>query len=526
MTATTGPTRPAADDGAIEVLPERWHEPAPPPVDANDPRLAPAGWRPEPPSAWKAVAFPVAGTVAAGTYLAWLLRPERIGHPVLYVLLVVVELFNVAQALLFWWTTSRGRLRRRRPEPPAPAEHPPVDVLVPTYDEPVAVVAPTLRAAAALRGRPRVWLLDDGCRPEMAALADEVGVGYLPRESSEGAKAGNVNHALERTAAPFVVILDCDHVPHPDLLVRTVPHLLDEEVAFVQTPQHYANVDDNAVARAAWSQQALFFGGIALGKDASGAMFCCGTNVVFRRDALESVGGFPTASVTEDFELSVGLHEAGWRSAYVPEVLASGLGPDDMAGYVSQQLRWARGCLSALPRILRSRLRPGRKLQYLASSAFFLSGWTFLVYMALPVVRLLTGAQPVADTGADQFLLAFLPYFGLAMVTLAVAGRGDYRFDAYALLVTSWWIHVVATIDLLRGRHGTFVVTPKGGPTSRQPRAVWPALVCIAVLVAAAALGLSRDTSPATVNNVAFVVVHVVVLGTGCRMALRRPVDP
>ena len=38
-----------------------------------------------------------------------------------------------------------------------------------------------------------------------------------------------------------------------------------------------------AVAGAAWTQQALFFGPIARGKDGHDAMFCCGTNVVFRR---------------------------------------------------------------------------------------------------------------------------------------------------------------------------------------------------------------------------------------------------
>ena len=111
--------------------------------------------------------------------------------------------------------------------------------------------------------------------------------------------------------------------------------------------------------RAAWSQQALFFGAIARGKDGHGAMFCCGTNVVFRRAALEAVGGFPEDSVTEDFELSIDLHERGWRSVYVPEVLAHGLGPEDMASYVSQQQRWARGCFGAIPRVLRARCRCG-----------------------------------------------------------------------------------------------------------------------------------------------------------------------
>jgi cellulose synthase (UDP-forming) len=78
--------------------------------------------------------------------------------------------------------------------------------------------------------------------------------------------------------------------------------------------------------------------------------------VLFRRSAFESVGGFPTNSLTEDFELSIWLHELGWESVYVPDVLSRGLGPEDMASYVSQQQRWARGCLSGLPGAMRAKL--------------------------------------------------------------------------------------------------------------------------------------------------------------------------
>src|SRR3546814_11748560 len=76
----------------------------------------------------------------------------------------------------------------------------------------------------------------------------------------------------------------------------------------------------------------------------------------FRRSALDDVGGFPEQSVTEDFQLSVALNERGWRAAYVAEVLAQGLGPEDMASYASQQQRWARGCLAAIPHNLPHKL--------------------------------------------------------------------------------------------------------------------------------------------------------------------------
>lgn len=500
-----------------------------------DPRLDEPTWSPAEHGGPRALLLAVVGTTAAGAYLWWLLQPDRVGNPVLYSVLVVVEIFNVAQAIGFWTTASRGYLRRRRTRRRAPTEptsptltvYAPVDVFVPVYDEPLDVVAPTLAAAQAMDGDPRVWLLDDGDRDEMAALAASIGVGYLRRPGNEGAKAGNINHALTRTDAPYVAVLDCDHVPRPGFLTATLPYVADPEVAYAQTPQYYANADAHPVASGSWGQQSLFFGPIAVGKDAAGAMFCCGTNVVFRRDALASVGGFPTDSVTEDFELSIGLHERGWRSAYVPEVLAAGLGPVDMAGYVGQQLRWARGCLSALPRIVRSSLRPGRKVQYLLSSGFFLTGWTFLAYMFLPVIRILTGAQPIATDGADQFLLAFLPYFGLALATLAATGAGAYGFDAYSLLFANWWVHVAATISWLRGTPARFVVTPKDGAGGRQPRAVLPALICILVLVGVGAYGLLRDRSPATINNVAFLALHVTVLSAGAAPALRRaPVMP
>jgi cellulose synthase (UDP-forming) len=453
-------------------------------------------------------------------YFAWLLRPERVGQPVLYGLLVGAEVFNAVQAFGFWWTCAAGRRARRRVWDGA---RPAVDVLVPVYDEPVSVVEPTVRAATAMTGaRVRVHVLDDGASEEMAALAARHGAGYLRRRERAGAKAGNINHALAHTQAPLVMVLDCDHVPEPHFLEAVLPCFRDPDVAFAQAPQYYANWDRGEIPAAAWGQQALFFGPIARGKDGHGAMFCCGTNVVFRRAALADAGGFPQESVTEDFELSIRLHERGWRSRYVPEVLAHGLGPEDMASYVSQQQRWARGCLSALPAVWRSSMPLRLKVQYALSASFFLTGWTVLVYMSFPVVRLLTGAQPLASTSADQFLAHFAPYFGLALVTVTALGGGAYTFKAFALQAASFWIHVQATVLSLLGRRGGFVVTPKEGAVGRQPGAVAPALAAIAVLGAVAAYGLLRDQDPATLNNVAFAALHIGVLLAGVSPALRR----
>jgi cellulose synthase (UDP-forming) len=299
----------------------------------------------------------------------------------------------------------------------------------------------------------------------------------------------------------------------------------DEAVGFVQTPQYYANAAAGGVASAAWSQQALFFGGIARGKDGLDAMICCGTNVVFRRRALSQAGGFPEASLTEDYELSIRMHELGWRSVYVNEVLAQGLGPEDMASYVSQQQRWARGCLAALPLAIRAELPWKIRIQYLLSSMFFLSGWTFALYMALPAIRIFTGLQPLAGTTADQFLLHFAPYFCASLVAVAVAGAGAYTFEAFALLMANAWVHMMSTLFVVLRRKGRFVVTAKRGRPGAQPGAVLPALAAGGGLLAAVGWACAGTLTAGTVNNVAFAFLHVSVLTVGTWPALRGHTD-
>jgi cellulose synthase (UDP-forming) len=496
--------------------------------ETNDPRLSKPSWdgRPGAHAAARVRIMALLALPLALWYFTWLLAPGRIGSPVLYAVLILAEVFNLVQAVGFWWTASRQRARPalRLAGGGAP---PRVDVFVPTYDEPVSVVEPTIAAAVRMRGADlEVYVLDDGKNPDMRDMAHRHGARYLTREIHSGAKAGNINAALPRTDGEFIAVLDCDHVPQARFLEATLGHLADERVAMVQTPQYYANASENRVAAAAWAQQALFFGAIARGKDGMGAMFCCGTNMVFRRRALEQAGGFPEDSVTEDFELSVKLHEAGWRTAYMPEVVASGLGPEDMRSYISQQQRWARGCLGGMRSAFRAQLPVRTKIQYLLSSMYFMSGWTVLVYLMMPIVRILTGAQPLAGATADQFLIHFAPYYAIALGMVAVAGAGAFTFGGFALATSSFWIHVRASLLALARRRGSFVVTPKQGAARRQPTAVWPALSIVALLLGVAIYGLLRDPSPATVNNVAFAGFHITILMAGAWPALARPDAP
>jgi glycosyltransferase involved in cell wall biosynthesis len=104
----------------------------------------------------------------------------------------------------------------------------PVDVLIPTYNEDATILERTIIGAKSIQHRDlRIWVLDDGARPWLRQLAEELGVLYLARVNGKHAKAGNINHGLQevlKTGRPpeFVLLLDADFVPFCNILRRTL----------------------------------------------------------------------------------------------------------------------------------------------------------------------------------------------------------------------------------------------------------------------------------------------------------------
>jgi cellulose synthase (UDP-forming) len=151
---------------------------------------------------------------------------------------------------------------------------------------------------------------------------------------------------------------------------------------------------------------------------------------------------------------------------------------------------------------------------------YFFTGWTVLIYMSLPVIRIVWGLQPIAGATASQFLLHFAPYFVVSLMAVAVAGAGSYTFAGFTLAAASFWVHVHALVSAIARRPARFVVTPKKGTDGPQPRAVAPALAAVLVLVGVAAYGLERSRDPGTLNNVAFAALHTFVLLSGASAGL------
>lgn len=204
--------------------------------------------------------------------------------------LILAETYSLIDAFLFGITMWRVK---ERGEPMSPDPAATVDVFVTTYNEPIDLVMVTATAAKRIRYPHNTWVLDDGARPEMREAAEAAGIGYITRDPGiwanmpRHAKAGNLNNALFATEGEFLMILDADQIPDPQILDRTLGYFRDPKVAIVQTPQFFTNVTDSDPLG---SQAPLFYGPIQKGKDGWNAAFFCGSNAVLRREALMQLG--------------------------------------------------------------------------------------------------------------------------------------------------------------------------------------------------------------------------------------------
>jgi len=319
-----------------------------------------------------------------------------------------------------------------------------VDVLIPTYNEPLSVVEPTVLGALKVRGIRNVLLLDDGNRPEMRAMAQRLGIAYHPRTTNEHAKAGNMNNGLKYTDAELLMTLDADHIPLPEFLERTLGYFDDNGVAFVQTPQTYYNTESFLFRRRRgtvdWSEQVMFYDCIQPCKNRWNSSFFVGTSAVLRRAALDDVGGFATGTATEDIHTSLRLHARGWKSVFVPEALAYGLEAASLAEFYKQRRRWSAGSLGLLFRSPDSPLRArglsiGQRLNYISATLAHLQGVQKLIYFVTPVLVITTLVGPV-NIAYASFNLIFVAFTGLALWVTHKYSRGTYHLlytESYSL---------------------------------------------------------------------------------------------
>jgi cellulose synthase/poly-beta-1,6-N-acetylglucosamine synthase-like glycosyltransferase len=397
----------------------------------------------------------------------------------------------------------------------------PLFIFIPTVNEGASVLAPTIHGALAAswayqerfpHARVEIVICNDGRVAgyphwqDAELLAERYDVRCVTRTVGGGAKAGNIEYVRQQLGATgdaLLAIFDADQVAEPRFFLETIPPFADESVGWVQTGQYYRNVD-NPVAEWANDQQRLFYKVLCPAKAALNSAFICGTNVVIRAAALDEIGGLPQTSVTEDFVASIELHPR-WRSVFLQEQLAYGLGPMDLKEYLRQQRRWAVGTLGVLRSHWKQIFIPGyggldahQRVQYALACSHYLCGIRDLVYIVAPLVFLYTGIPAVRGSNLPTFLAHFLPYWLASQVAFWYVAWGKTGLRGIVMGFASFPALVMALATVIRGRRVDFTITSKFASLNRSLGPIIPHLVafgaCLIGLAAAARAGLAEGS--------------------------------
>lgn len=443
--------------------------------------------------------------------------------------------------LLLGYLQSAWPLRRQPlPLPANPDEWPTVDVFIPTYNESLDIVRPTVFAAQNLdwpADKLRIYLLDDGRREAFREFAEAAGVTYMARPDNRHAKAGNLNRALARSDGEFVAIFDCDHIPVRSFLQTNMGWMLaDPKCALVQTPHHFFSPDplerNLGTFRRVPNEGRLFYGLIQDGNDLWNATFFCGSCAILRRGPLEEVGGIAVETVTEDAHTALKLHRRGYKSIYVNVVQAAGLATESLAGHIGQRIRWARGMAQIFSgdNPFRGRgLTLFQRLCYSNSMLHFLHGIPRLVFLTAPLAYLYFGLH-VFNAEAVVIAAFALPHLAQAMLANSQM-QGRFRHSYWAEVYESllaWYITLPTTLALINPRLGKFNVTAKGGQVSESYfdwRISIPFIVLMLLGLGGFSLGIlwlfigPTEETTTVLLNLAWTSYNLIILGAALGVA-------
>ncbi len=345
------------------------------------------------------------------------------------ILFLIAELFILVQSSGYFFNILFSITHYKRPliSYSGQKNMPAVDILIPVHDEPESVVFKTLVAAQHIDYESyRIIVVDNSSQAKstkaMQRICKERGIDYFetpyPRH---GAKAGAINEYLKILRAPYIAIFDADYRASRDFLKLTVPQMeAEKDLAFIQTPQFYGNLESIPISKAAQMQQSIFYEYICEGKSLKSATFMCGTNLLIRTKALRSVGGFDEESITEDFSTSFKMLFKGWKTKYYNQTAAFGDGPRNIREYFRQQYRWARGTLGvffkSFFKLLTSRqLSFGQRVEFILSGSYYTIGVVWLILLLMPILYILTGV-PAYMADPVFYFWAYIPYFLLSLV--------------------------------------------------------------------------------------------------------------
>ncbi len=459
----------------------------------------------------------VIGLLSILNFFYWFLTPEFIAHRWLFWLLMGPMVFDSFRIIYIWYHYWHMSV----PVKPVLTKALTVDVFT-TYfpGEPYDMVKGTLLAIQGMTYPHTTYLCDEANDAHLKEFCGQNGIIHVTRTNRIHAKAGNINNALKQASGDVCLILDPDHVPKEHFLDDVIPYFEDEKIGFVQSVQAYYNVDESLVAKGAAEQTFHFYGPVMMTMNTYGTVNAIGANCVFRRKALDSIGGH-APGLSEDMHTAMQLYAKGWTSAYVPNIYTKGLVPASLTSFYMQQLKWSRGTLellvSAYPKLFKQ-FTWRQRIHFGLLPLHYLSGFIILISFLIPILSLFTAAMPWKGNMIN-FGLILIPVltsmmgirFYVQRWVMDRSERGTHLLGGL-LMACTWWIFVIGVVYTIIRKKVPYLPTPKEDKELTHWKVLAPNILVGLLSIAAIIYGLSIDFTPFSVFMSGFALVNAGIL--------------
>lgn len=316
---------------------------------------------------WKSliVVFATVGLTVGFVFAALIVGPDiqsLIVRAVVVMLVIFLAILFLRYFALLWFAYL-GHAERNVLGMKELHELPPVSIIVPAYNE-GSVIERALTSLMKLEyPEYEVLVVDDGSTDDTLRIASEWegqrGAGeFRVVTKPNGGKASTLNAGIAMSKHPLVVCMDADSYVEPRTLLEAARHFADPAVGAVA-----GNVKVENRGKLIAKLQALeYIEGLNMPRRAQG--FVSAVNIVpgpvgmFRREALEEIGGYDTDTFAEDADLTLKMMSAGWRVEYEDQAIAWSEAPDSWMDLAQQRYRWTRGILQAIRKRKGLFLRP------------------------------------------------------------------------------------------------------------------------------------------------------------------------
>ena len=271
---------------------------------------------------------------------------------VLVTLVIFLVILFLRYFTLLWFAylghAERNVLRVKKHD-----EMPGVSVIVPAYNE-GELMERALKSLLELDyPEYEIIVVDDGSTDDTFSRAvrwegthGSVDVRVITK--ANGGKASALNAGIAASKNPFLLCMDADSYLEPMTLRLAIEHFGDSSVGAVA-----GNVKVDNRGKVITRLQALeYIEGLNMPRRAQG--FVAAVNIVpgpvgmFRREALEEIGGYETDTYAEDADLTLKMIAAGWKVVYEDAAIAWSEAPERWVDLVQQRYRWTRGILQAI----------------------------------------------------------------------------------------------------------------------------------------------------------------------------------